>query len=79
MIEKWRQCLGKEGVSVALLTDVSKPFDCILRDLLIAKLAAYGFNYNSLQILQSYLSNKKSRTKNNAAHSTYCEILFGVP
>ena len=33
----------------------SSNFDCILHDLLIAKFAAYGFDYNSLQMLQSYL------------------------
>ena len=53
MVEKWRQCLDNGGVSGTLLTDLSKAFDCILHDLLIAKFAAYGFNYNALQMLQS--------------------------
>ena len=66
-------------MSVALLTDLSKAFDCILNYLLIAKLAAYGFDYNSLQMLQSYLSNEKQSTKINDAYSKYCEILFGIP
>ena len=79
MVEKWRQCLDNGGVSGALLTDLSKAFDCILHDLLIAKLAAYGFDYNSLQMLQSYLSNRKQITKINDAYSKYCEILFGAP
>ena len=79
MIEKSRPCLDNGGVSGALLTDLFKAFDCILHDLLIAKLAAYGFDYNSLQMLQSYLSNRKQRTKINDAYSKYCEILFGVP
>ena len=61
-----------------LLTDCSKAFNCILHGLLIAKLAAYGFDYNSLQILQSHLSNRKQRTKINDAYSNYFEILFGV-
>ena len=38
-----------------------------------------AFDYNSLQMLQSYLSNRKQRTKINDAYSQYCEILFGVP
>ena len=79
MIEKRRQCLYNGAVSGALLTDLSKAFDCILHDLLIAKLPADGFDYNSLQMLQSYLSNRKQRTKINDAYSKYCEILFGVP
>ena len=67
------------GVSGTLLTDLSKAFDCILHDLFIAKLAAYGFDYNSLQMLQSYLLNRKQRTKINNAYRKYCETLFGIP
>ena len=69
MLEKWRQCLSNRGVSGALLIDLSKAFDTILQERLIAKLAAYGFDYNSLQMLQSYLSNRTQRTKTNDACS----------
>ena len=79
MVEKWRQCLDNGGVSGDLLIDLSKAFNCILHDLLIAKLASFGFDYNLLQMLQSYLSNRKQRKKINDAYSKYCEILFGVP
>ena len=79
MVEKWRQYLDNGGVSGALFTHPSKAFDCILYDLLIAKRTAYGFDCNSLQMLQSYLSNRKQRTKTNDAYSKYCKVLFGVP
>ena len=79
MVEKWRECLDNGRVSVALLTDLCKAFDCILHDLLIPKLAAYGFDYNSLQILKSYLSNRKKEQKLMVCVYKYCEILFGVP
>ena len=45
MIEKWRKCLDKRGKAGILLTDLCKAFDCLARDLLIAKLNAYGFDY----------------------------------
>ena len=80
MVEKWRQCLDNGGVSRTLLTDLSKAFDYTLHDLLIAKPAAYGFKCcKCLQMLQSYLSNRKQRIKINDAYSKYCEILLGVP
>ena len=79
MTEKWRKCLGKGGISGAILTDLSKAFDCILHDLLVAKLAAYGFDYQSLRIIESFLSNRKQRTKVNNAFSRYFEIIYGVP
>ena len=44
MIEKWKTAVDNGGVFAALLTDLSKAFDCILHDLIIAKLAAYGFD-----------------------------------
>ena len=70
MTEKWRKSLDKNGVSGALLSDLSKAFDCLLHDLLIAKLAAYGFDYESLTLIQSYLSNRQQRTKFNNTYST---------
>ena len=39
----------------ALLTNLSKAFDCLNHDLLIAKLHAYGLDIDLLNILQDYL------------------------
>ena len=77
--EKWRKCLHKGGISGAILADLSKASDCILHDLLIAKLAAYGFDYQSLRIMESFLSNRQQRTKINNAFSRYSKTRYGVP
>ena len=45
--EKWGKCLNKAVISGAILTDLSKAFDCILDNLSIVKLAAYAFDYQS--------------------------------
>ena len=80
MTGKWCQCLDKGGgISGALLTDLSKAFGCVLHDLLIAKLADYCFDYDSLVFIQSYLSEKQQRTKVNNAYNTYSDLFFGVP
>ena len=79
MTEKWHQCLDKGGISGTLLTDLSKAFDCLLYDLLITKLAAYGFDYDTLVFIQSYYSERQQRTKVNNAYSTYSDILYGIP
>ena len=53
--------LGSSGVGRMLLTDLSKAFDCLRHDLLIAKLAACGFDQPSLCCIFSYLSGRKHR------------------
>ena len=68
----------KEKYCGALLTDLSKAFDCLSHELLTAKLHAYGFNLPALKLIQSYLSNRKQWTKINATYSLWEEILFGV-
>ena len=63
----------------ALLTDLSKAFDCLDHELLIAKLNAYGFSLTALKLVHNYLSNRKQRTKINSMYSSLLETLFGVP
>ena len=63
----------------ALLMDLSKAFDCLSHDLLIAKLHAYCLELASLKILQDYLTNRKQRTKVHLFYSSWEKILSGVP
>ena len=79
LIEKWKKSVDNGGGFGALLTDLSKAFDCLPHELLIAKLDAYGFDKSSLKLMHSYLSNRKQRVKINDTYSSWSEILFGVP
>ena len=79
MLERLKQALDKGLCTGLLLTDLSKAFDCLSHDLLIAKLNAYGVSYKSLKFIENYLSDRKQRTKVNGAHSTWRNILHGVP
>ena len=65
--------------SAALLTDLSIAFDCLPQDLLIAKLHAYSIKEGSLNLLFSYLKNRKQRVRLNNTYSEWIDILFGVP
>ena len=79
LIEKWRASLDKKGFSGAVIMDLSKAFDTINHDLLIAKLHAYGVSKPALKLLKSYLSNRFQRTKINTCFSSWTELLLGVP
>ena len=58
LIEKWRKRVDSGGAFGALLTDLSKDFDCLPHELLIAKLDAFGLDKSSLKLIHKYLSNK---------------------
>ena len=79
LLEKWKRSIDRGKVFGALLTDLSKAFDCLNHDFLIAKLNAYGFSLPALRLIHDYLSNRKQRTRINNSYSTWMEIVFGVP
>ena len=80
MVERWKECLDRDGgFAGAILMDLSKAFDTINHELLIAKLHAYGFEDSALHIVQSYLSDRWQRTKVNTSFSSWEELLCGVP
>ena len=71
--------LDNKGYGGAILMDLSKAFDTIKHDLLIAKLLVYCFSKESLKLIKSYLTNRWQRTKLNTGFSNWIEILLGVP
>ena len=79
LIKKWKKSVDNGDAFGALLTDLSKAFDCLPRELLIAQVDAYGFKKSSLKLMHSYLSNSKQRVKINDRYSSWSEMLFRVP
>ena len=79
MLEKWKSAIDNKKTFGALLTDLSKAFDCLSHDILIAKLNEYGISIADLRLVQNYLSNRKQRTRINSDIGSCEEILFEVP
>ena len=79
LFEEWREKLDKNFVVGAVLMDLSKAFDCIPQDLIIAKLAAYGIERKTLRLIYSYLKGRKQCVKVNNTYSDYNEIISSVP
>ena len=69
LIEKWKKTLDDNGCTGAILMDLSKEFDTINHELLIAKLYVYGFSKDALKLIHSYLSDCWQRTKINKSFS----------
>ena len=72
LLETCKEFSDKKGYVGAVLMDLSKAFDCLDHDLLLAKLDAYGFSRNALILICSYLSDRGQRVKVNGTFSTRC-------
>ena len=79
LIEKWKKVLDNKDYAGAILMDLSKAFETISHDLLIAKLHVYGFLKEPLKLIKSYLTNRWQRTKLDTGFSKWTEIILGVP
>ena len=79
LLQHWQSCLNNSGIVGTILMDLSKAFDCLPHDLLIAKLEAYGFSCISLKLIFSYLGGRFQRVKIGSVFSKWLEILLGVP
>ena len=69
LLEKWKRFVDRGKAFGTLLTGLSKAFDCLKHELLIAKLNAYGLSLPALRLIHDYLSNRKQRTKINHSYS----------
>ena len=76
MLEKGKNVVDKGKYSEALLTDLSKAFNCVSHELLIAKLHAYGFDLTANKLIQSYLSNRRQWITITPTYSS-CEEIKG--
>ena len=61
LIEKWKKGVDNGGVFGALFIDLSKAFDCLSHEFLIAKLDTYGIDKKALKLINSYFSNRKQK------------------
>ena len=79
MIEKARKILNKGGTFGPLLTDLSKAFDCMIHDLLIAKLYTRNFNMKAFNLIFYYLTERRQRIKINSSCSSCLDIFRDSP
>ena len=79
VIERIRMHIDQSGVCGMVLMDLSKAYDCLPHDLLLAKMEAYGFSIDNLKLMHSYLVGRRQRVKIGTSFSAWQVISSGVP
>ena len=79
MLETWKKGIDNGSYVSALFMDFSKAFDTINHDLTLAKLKAYGFSTNALNLMHSYLKNRKQKVQINNKFSLERKVIARVP
>ena len=79
LLQAWQKELDNSGFIGTILMDLSKAYDCLPHDLLIAKLGVYGLDRSSLRFLMDYLNSRKQLTKVGSSYSKWSEIKHGIP
>ena len=71
--------MGSKKVIGSIAIDLSKAFDSICHNLLLAKLCTNGVGEEAIDLLDSYLSGCKQRVKINGVFSDWLPVYCGVP
>ena len=79
LIEDWKGALDKNSVVGTVIMGLSKAFDFIPHDLILAKLSAYGSSTHSLNLSRSYLTNRRQRVRVEDVTSDISSVNSGVP
>ncbi|XP_068719429.1 uncharacterized protein [Montipora capricornis] len=79
LADDWRKSLDEKQEVGVVAIDLSKAFDCICHNLLLAKLKAYGLHDTALKLLRSFLQERKQRVMCNNSCSNWIPIRCGVP
>ena len=78
LLQSWQKSLDCGGFVGTILMDLSKAYDGIPHELLIAKLHCYDVNNTSLKLLLDYLTNHKQSTEIGSSFSSWHDIDTGV-
>ena len=79
LIENWRAAVDKGKLVGLLSTDMSKAFDSMHHQLMLAKLKAYGTCDHSIDLIRSYFSDRLSRVRLGNMSSTWKHVNRGCP
>ena len=79
LTDDWRMALDQKKEIGPFAIDLSKAFDSMCHNLLLAKLRAYGLRDSALKLMRSYLEGRKQRVKCNGVFSDWLPLRCDVP
>ena len=79
LLHSWQKELDNSGFIGIILMDLSKAYNCLPHDLIIAKFEAYGLSKNSQKLLLDYLEGRKQCVKVASSYSFWSNVKNGVP
>ena len=79
LVDQIRLNMDKKKMTCGIFIDLSKAFDTVNHDILLSKLENYGIRGNALDLLKSYLSDRKQYTQIGKCKSPVRSVDCGVP
>ena len=79
LIQSWEKELDESGFVGTILMELSKAYDCLPQDVMVAKLEDYSISKERLQLISDYLSYRKQRTKIGSAYCDWANVVRGIP
>ena len=79
LLDKTIKYMNSGDVPISIFLDLSKAFDTLDHDILLAKLSYYGVKSTALSLFKSYLSNRKQYVEYLNTTSNFTDIKTGVP
>ena len=79
LIQSLKKELDNSGLVGATPMDLSKSYDCLPHDLLIAKFEAYALDKPSLNLVNDYLRFRKQKGKIGSSYSDWANVTRGIP
>ena len=79
LVDNIKLYMDDNKLSCGIFVDLSKAFDTVNHNILLAKLEHYGIRGNTNKLFKSYLTNRKQFVQINEHQSSTQNITCGVP
>ena len=79
LVDQIRLNMDKKQMTCGIFIDLSKAFDTVNHNILLAKLENYGIRGKTLDLLKSYLSDRKQYVHIGNSKSQMRSVSCGVP